>query len=130
MKVTTWLKLIAWLYVAALAMPALVTGPHEPDFRGFHCLIVIPWACAFPAWWANPLLLIGCRMLAGDEPRWAEAFGVVATLLAASHAYTAGLGGVRPGYWLWLGCMVALVAAGIEQGRGTVGVAETMAWDD
>jgi hypothetical protein len=95
----------------ALAMPALATCPQESDFRGFLCLI-------------------GCRMLAGDEPRWAEAFGVLATLLATSYVYTVGVGEVRLGYWLWLGSMVALVAAGIEQGRGAVRVAKAMAWDD
>jgi hypothetical protein len=125
-----WLWLIAMLYVASLALPAIGDLHEPPTWRGFLCLIMVPWVCFFPPWWANVLLWLGCRLLARYESRSAAACGLIASVLAASFLCLAGPSGVGPGYWLWLGSMVALVAAGIWQGQGAVGVAEAMAWDD
>jgi hypothetical protein len=130
MRTRNWLLLIAGLYAAALALPALTNRPGLPTLRGIHCLVVVPWVCFSPAWWANPLLLYGGRKLARGDSRQARNCGLAASVLAIYVVCVGGPSQVRIGYWFWLASTLALVAAGIEQGRGTVGAAETMACDD
>jgi hypothetical protein len=117
MNTRNWMAIIAALYIAALALPALTNRPGLPTLRGIHCLVVVPWVCFSPAWWANPLLLYGGRRLAVGDPCWARNCGLAASVLAIYVVCVGGLGQVRIGYWCWPASTLALVAAGIERGR-------------
>lgn len=129
MKTSKWLAWIAALYVLALILPAFVAN-HDSTTYGFHCLILIPFVCLYPAWWANPLFFVGCGYLAAGNRRWAWRLGLAALLLAVSFGMMVGLKDIRIGYAVWMWAMVALVAAGLDRGPETFKPARVAEWDE
>ena len=155
MRLRNWLILVALLYSASLLLPALPggersavparpSGPGEPPpvlkklprewgAPGWYCVIMIPWVCIMPAWWANPCLLVGCVCLANRNRIGARVFGWIALALAATfpiyvawmspHAPGAATIPViapdvfrfyctfGPGFWVWLASIATLLVA-------------------
>jgi hypothetical protein len=83
---------------------------------GAFCLIAVPYAMVFPAWWANLLLFAGCGLLPWRRTAWAAlALGLVALALAASTLVHPETQHVRVGFWVWL-ASIALLPAGALRG--------------
>ena len=105
-----WLSWIVSLYLASCALPAF-GDPIHPR-HGIDCLLSIPWVLVIPAWWANPLFLVGCCLLAGRQPRAARFCGGLAVMLAASFPLSLhDPDNVHVGYFVWLASLALLVVA-------------------
>jgi hypothetical protein len=118
MTVRRRLWLIASLYTAALITPAV---DFDQSFKlGFECLILVPWVCMFPEWWANPLLFLGWFLLARrrfSAACWCAAIAGHLALFTFLH-FTLAL----PGFFLWLASIFALFISGLageERGKAT-----------
>jgi hypothetical protein len=123
MSTRWWLLLVAALYGLALALPAIDNGDASFVFRGslpgYMCLIMVPLVCALPGWWANPLLLAGCVLLALRKTRAAWWVGLSALVLASTVFFMA-IGdpkSLRTGSLFWLASMVAFFLAAVFQKR-------------
>ena len=106
-----WLAAMATTYAIACACPAFGAPGQEPIY-GWQCLVEIPYVIYFPAWYANPLFLVGCEAMGRGHNRVAAWLGVTATVLAASFGVYAGLEPLKIGFLLWLVSMILLATAG------------------
>lgn len=106
--------LIAALYSASLTLPAFKPWPTHEGLRGLACLC---FGVAYPPWWANPLLFIGCAFLARGESRKACVCGVLATALGSSFLLLNGVSSARVGSAFWVASLAALAVASIDRGR-------------
>ena len=118
-----WSLPIVLAYLVGLALPAVyrpgfgapTSGLTGSVVYGYECLGSLPFALLSPSWWANPVWLLGVITLVRQNLKWARACGVVATLLALS-IFAVGpfppdnfhLSDMRPGYYVWLGSLLAL----------------------
>lgn len=126
-RIRIGLLLIGAAYALAIVSPALTleflserSGPLSLiQLTGRQILLSAPIAIFLPQFWANFALVYGLRSLTVGKPRRAFAAGLVATLLAAATVlgvmnelwfWLSGLQEfpLRPGYFLWLGCMLGL----------------------
>jgi hypothetical protein len=126
-----WLLAIGLAYGVAFALPAAeVSGAAErqPDSRlvldGRGCF---SWGLQTEArsWYANPVLWAGCYLLAWRLWAAAGVTGLLAGGLGLADAVPCLLGwqpadriaDPLPGFWVWIGSMVVLTAAGFSAHR-------------
>jgi hypothetical protein len=105
------------LYLVALASPAVSVGvssigADRVDYRGLGCLIEIPLALIYPAWWANLSFAAGIVCLLRGRLVTSGVFGVIALLLSLSYCLDVlNDFEVRIGYWLWVSSMGILAVS-------------------
>ncbi len=129
MRASTWLAWIASFYAASLCLPAL--GNSDTSFLfGIVCLIYLPFACLCPAWWANPLLFVGCWSLALGNRRTALWCGLVASALGFSIMWViTGIEQLQIGYLFWMASLIGLAVAGSDRSRDNFKAAKA-SWMD
>lgn len=102
-----------------------IQGPSVFEVDGYGAFCESPfrrWAGV--AWCANPVLWVGCLLLAAGWWRWAALAGCMALALGSAMVLVAVIGDpnadvqwsvsdYRVGYWLWLASMALLVLAAL-----------------
>ncbi len=108
------------LYLVALASPAVDGSLPAIDgyrvYRGWECLVELPLALMFPAWWANPLFVVGLACMLFRRVAIGGILGVIALLLSLSFCLDVlkefeRNRPVRVGYWLWVASMAVLAGS-------------------
>jgi hypothetical protein len=106
------------LYLVSLFLPAVDVGFEGLGrYRGYECLIALPTALAYPAWWANPLFAAGIVLVLRGNLILAGLCGWMAMLFSLSfslHAWeeqSKTYESLGIGYWFWLAAMTVLAAS-------------------
>ena len=109
----------AGLFTAGCALPAVFrhTYMEDREYRGWECLVQLPWVANYTAWWANPVFLVGVTLLATGFGRGAGVAGVAASLIAATVLVLPSDIRLLPGYGFWQCAMALLAIAGFHLGR-------------
>lgn len=110
----------ALLYVVSLYLPAVAVGAPDRDLtlvlRGFECLIHIPPALQYPAWWANPVFAFGVVLLLRGYTIIGGICGLISLLFSLSYfLYLRDFGynnePALVGYWFWVAAMLVLAGS-------------------
>ena len=108
-----WILCIGLAYSFGLATPAWL------GLLGFYCLVSVPYACLYAAWWANPVLFYGCIALARRRTRAASICGYASLLFALSHLFNRkSLAEIGIGYVFWVLSTLLLIAATFDTRPG------------
>jgi hypothetical protein len=106
------------IYLISLCLPAVYVIAPAIDayrvYRGGECLIELPLALMYPAWWANPAFAIGITLVFMGYTVPGGICGLVSLLFSLSYCldvlrdFEYNNEPVRIGYWFWVGAMLAL----------------------
>ena len=105
------------LYLISLCLPALGVGGASRVYRGFECLVELPLALMYSAWWANPVFAMGIILAYVGKRVAGGICGVIALLFSLSYFlyviqdFEYNLEPVRIGYWFWVAAMSVLAAS-------------------
>src|SRR4051794_14229359 len=99
------------LYAASIPLPAMGGFSHEPDYRGYHCLGLLPMVLMYPCWYANLLFYLGCYQFMKRRPGKARVAAMYASLLALTFIPMGISDGLRVGCFVWIGSISVLYAA-------------------
>jgi hypothetical protein len=95
------------VYAVSFFLPALdsIVG-----FQAFLCSL--GFVITIPMWVANPIFWFGLRRLAQGRYRSAGKAGLLALVFALSESWMCA-GGLRVGYFVWVGSMAVLATVGL-----------------
>jgi hypothetical protein len=109
------------VYLISLCLPAVYVSAPAIDgygvYRGAECLIELPIALMYPAWWANPVFGVGLILVLFGYSIAGGICGLVSLLFSLSYClhvvqdFEFNNEPLRIGYWFWVGAMFALALA-------------------